>query len=198
MSNEFYRQEAIGEFLKRQREAVRESLAEASGAVEITPDALHKIETGRSLPSEDILLLLMRHFNVDEDRAERMLDMAGYGENEAFTALAEAEALVRQICVMLPLDTRVLHVEDSRVRATPDGVVADFLQQSANGQQVSVARVSLSKRQARQLIDNLQQALQPSAPKAIAATARASKQSQQRANHSKTNSKTSPKTKGQS
>lgn len=158
----------IGEFLKQKREAIHESLAEVSGAVEIDLDMLHKIETGRVMPSEDILLLLLSHLNVEEDDARRLLDIAGYSET-----MQSDEAALRQMFMVLPFDSRVMHTDDAEVRVKKDSVVIEFMQDSSGSQPMAISRVGMSKRQAMELVDRVQtaiiQAERPVQPKLLPA-----------------------------
>src|SRR5664279_6184040 len=72
--------EPLGTQLKRLREVKSESLAEVSGAVEIDEKDLTRIETGHERPSEDILLLLISHFGVQDDKAAELWELAGYDD----------------------------------------------------------------------------------------------------------------------
>src|SRR3990167_5321653 len=68
----------LGKKLKELRISANESLAEASGAVEIDVRQLAAYELGQSRPSEDVLLLLLSHFGVKDDEAVKLWDLAGY------------------------------------------------------------------------------------------------------------------------
>jgi len=58
----------LGEELNRIRTRVQESLTEVSGAVEISDERLTSYEKGEARPSEDILQLLITHFNLKRRR----------------------------------------------------------------------------------------------------------------------------------
>src|SRR6185369_8362398 len=70
--------EPLGSQLGNLRERNRESMAEVSGAVEIDEKELSRIEAGAERPSEDILLLLISHFEVEDDKAAELWQLAGY------------------------------------------------------------------------------------------------------------------------
>ena len=145
----------IGEKLKKWRENVHESLDEVSGAVEIDPDMLKKIEAGLVLPSEDILTLLLSHLDVHEYEAKQLLDQAGYGkEIDSMTD----EQLAKQILMIMPFDNRVLYSDVTNVTANKNGVVLDF-QQSAGEKQNSVARIGMSEQHLERLVGLLTQTL---------------------------------------
>src|ERR1700690_2102378 len=69
----------LGKRLKALRDQANETLAEASGAVEIDVKQLASFELGQARPTEDVLLLLISHFGAKDDEAVRMWEMAGYG-----------------------------------------------------------------------------------------------------------------------
>src|SRR3954466_11561570 len=69
----------LGRQLKELRTRANESLAEASGAVEIDVRQLAGFELGKSRPTEDVLLLLISHFGAKDDEAVKLSEMAGYG-----------------------------------------------------------------------------------------------------------------------
>src|SRR5574337_1317106 len=68
----------LGRKLKELRGRANESLAEASGAVEIDVRELAAIELGQDRPSEEVLLLLISHFGAKDDEALKLWELAGY------------------------------------------------------------------------------------------------------------------------
>src|SRR5256885_9173824 len=70
----------LGEKLKAIRQKLHESVAEVSGAVEIDEQQLARIEQGQERPSEDVLLLLINHFGMQEDDAANLWQLAGYDQ----------------------------------------------------------------------------------------------------------------------
>lgn len=137
----------IGEFLKQRRESIHESLAEVCGAVEIDLEMLHKIETGQILPSEDILLLLISHLNIEEKDAMRLIDIAGYDQTQPLN-----EEAIRQMFMVIPFDNRIMYAEDIQVKLDKKGVVIEFLQANINGQKTAVSRIGMSKEQANEML----------------------------------------------
>src|SRR5579883_1980269 len=67
----------LGKQLRSLRETRRESVAEVSGAVEIDPELLERFERGEECPSEDILTLLISHFDMREQDALQLWEWAG-------------------------------------------------------------------------------------------------------------------------
>jgi transcriptional regulator with XRE-family HTH domain len=150
----------LGEELKDIRQKHHESMAEVSGAVEIDIDFLERIEVGQERPSEDLLMLLISHFDIDEEESLSLWQAAGYYFGQAIDRSPLNNDLDRSVLVMMALDSRVLYSDNVEVSADKKGVVVNFLQQgtSAN-QQVPIARIGMSHEQAKDLLQSLHQSL---------------------------------------
>lgn len=91
------------------RERLSESVAEVSGAVEIEEDALERIEQGIERPSEEILMLLMSHFNMQDTEAVQIWELAGYDRNfgpDVSTGITDDFSAVKPMVMLLALDVR--------------------------------------------------------------------------------------------
>ncbi len=155
----------IGEYLKHKRETLNESLAEVSGAVEIDIDTLQRIETGAENPSEDILVLLMSHFDVDESEARRLLALAGYKEEAQDQPFDEQMA--KQIFMLMPLNTQVMYADNVEVTVSEHGVVVSFLQPGPNGQAMPISRIGMSQALCEKLITTIEAAQKPAQPRLL-------------------------------
>ncbi len=157
----------IGQFLKNRRQALHESIAEVSGAVEIDIDLLQNIESGSVLPSEDILLLLISHFEISENQAMKLLDIAGYDKVSASSNTIPGldEKSMKQLFMMVPVDNRILYSNGVDVSVTKNGIVLNFLQQGVDGKASSVSRIGMSKEQLVDTIGILQASLTMTQPK---------------------------------
>lgn len=145
----------FGARLRKLREQAKESLIEVSGAVEIDLKTLERIEAGRELPDEEILLLLINHFDIAEDDAVKLWELAGYtkGSGQA----NQDEQLLKQIMMVIPMDNRVVYSDVAHIEADKKGVVINFALQAGNVQPQSVSRVGMSLEQAKQLLAQLQE-----------------------------------------
>lgn len=132
----------IGERLRKWRQQMHESIAEVSGAVEIDTEQLKKIEKGVELPTEDILLLLISHLEVQEKDARTIIEQAGYARTEQMSNMDEQ--LIKQMLMIIPFDNRILYSDSVNISASPNGVVMDFLQTSANPQPATIGRIGMS------------------------------------------------------
>ena len=147
----------LGLQLRTLRERSRESVAEVSGAVEIDEQDLDRIESGTERPSEDILLLLISHFAVEDDKAAELWQLAGYDSHDE----PEAEAPnARQQTLMVMVDPRVMYSDSFEIAANNRGVVLSFSQNAGqNGQPLVVSRIGMSREQAKTVMGLLHQAL---------------------------------------
>jgi len=157
--------QSLGDQLRSLREQSSESMAEAAGAVEIEEKALQQIESGRERPSEDILMLLISHFAVDEDKAAELWDLAGYepdavDDDQSTPGHDHDAAQVRQQTLMVMIDPRVMYSDGVEVVTNNQGVVLNFSQNAGqNGQPLTVSRVGMSREQAKLVMGVLHQAL---------------------------------------
>jgi transcriptional regulator with XRE-family HTH domain len=151
----------LGEELKDVRQKRNETLAEVAGAVEIDMDFLERIEGGQERPSEDLLMLLISHFDITDENSLGLWQLAGYyfdPSNSDRNPLANDPN--RSVVVMMALDSRVLYSNDVEISVDKNGVVVNFLQQSVlNNQQVPIARIGMSHEQAKDLLRSLHQSL---------------------------------------
>ena len=165
----------LGWQLKLAREQLRQTLAEVSGAVEIETEVLELIEQGRQRPNEDVLFLLISHFDIKDPEANSLWELAGYtdaiimGKDDLPLLGGSAE---RGLTVALPMDPRIVYTDHMHVSVNDYGVVMNFLQTGGfNNQSLPVARVGMSKEHARKVFEVLKQSLdqadKPKQPKLL-------------------------------
>ena len=141
---------ALGRQLKALRDHAKETLAEASGAVEIDVKQLAGYELGHSRPTEDVLLLLISHFSIMDDEAVKLWEMAGYG----LTKLPSAQPDLRS---NKQSDKKILFTDIVDVVVNNYGVVMNFMQSAGpDAKPASVARVGMSREHAKSVLQILQ------------------------------------------
>lgn len=164
--------ETLGTQLRKLRERKRESVAEVCGAVEIEEKDLSLIETGTERPSEDILLLLISHFALEDDKAAELWQMAGYDRPQADDEhdhdhdhehggreRDQSQSSSRQT-LMVMIDPRVMYSDSVEVVADDRGVVVNFSQHAGqHGQPLTISRIGMSRDQAKMVMGMLHQAL---------------------------------------
>lgn len=137
----------LGQHLKALRAKAKESLAEASGAVEIDVMQLANFENGRIKPTEDILLLLISHFQAKEEEAIHLWEMAGYGTIRTQTPEAKPEQ-----------KNEILYTDSVEVTTTHQGVVMNFMISAENSTK-SLAKFGMSREHAEKIAQAINETL---------------------------------------
>lgn len=149
----------LGSKLRKLREGRHESLAEVSGAVEIDETQLDEIEAGGTRPSEDILVLLINHFDLPDTEADRLMRLAGY-DDQYDDDSERSSADPRSQAMMIMLDPRVLYSDSVEVVANPQGIVLNFAQANGiGGQPLTISRIGMSREEAKVVMGLLHQVL---------------------------------------
>ncbi len=151
----------LGNHLKYVREQSHQSLAEVSGAVEIDENSLERIEAGQERPAEDILLLLISHFNVHDREAVQLWELAAYDSDvpEQIKGDSDAQLIGKPAVMVLAIDMRVMYSDGLEVVTNNAGLTLNFTQMTSPTQANPVAKVGMSYDQAAQVLKTLQQAL---------------------------------------
>ena len=139
----------FGKRLKEIRRSSQESLLEVSGAVELDSDTLTRFEQGVDRPSEDILMLLISHFDMREEEADELWELAGYNQ------LTTPDMSQVPTLVVVPQDNRIIYTDTANVSINNHGVVMNFMQNNTNDQSISIARVGMSMEHAKNLLEIL-------------------------------------------
>ena len=151
----------LGRHLKYVREQQQRSVAEVSNAVEIDESYLQRVEAGQIRPEEDILLLLISYFGVQDREAMQLWELANYEGDPPEQAgfASESETHGKQVVMVLAMDPRSIYSDGLNVAITPAGVTLNFMQATSRTQSIPVARVGMSCGQAEEVLKTLQKAL---------------------------------------
>lgn len=168
---------SFGEVLKKLRSKASKTPAEVSGAVEIDESRLKAFENGEQRPSEDILLLLIQHFQLKDEQADELWKLAGYnGDPQAeHFFINDEQGNPQQVTVSVtPHDARIVYTDMIQVMVNNYGVIINFLQGAGpSNQPLAVSRVGMSKEHARSVLEvlkkTLDQADNPPPPKQLKA-----------------------------
>ncbi len=153
----------LGLELLKLRNQFHESLGEVSGAVEIDSAELSRYENGEARPSEDILQLLISHFGIKDDQADKLWDLAGYGEtkNSVTQGNNDQNTSLQPAIMLLPVDARIVYTDIVNVTVNNYGVVMNFLQNNGpNNAALPVSRVGMSIEHAKSVIDVLKKTIE--------------------------------------
>jgi transcriptional regulator with XRE-family HTH domain len=154
MSGQEGEYKSLGRQLKLLRTRAKESLAEASGAVEIDVRQLASFELGQSRPSEDVLLLLISHFGAKDDEAIKMWELAGYVSDKADLPVSLDDSQITKP------ENQILFTDVVDVTVNNYGVVMNFMQGTGpSSAPHSVARVGMSREHAKSVLQILQMTL---------------------------------------
>lgn len=163
-----YPYKQLGAFFKRMRQKKQESLDEVSGAVEIDTEHLSEIERGAKRPSEDILLLLISYFSVNEDEAVKVWEMAGYDQPDDKPVHGTEE--VAQPVLVMPMDARIVYTDLAHISSNKYGLTINFLQSDGIGNKpLAVSRIGMSREHAEKLLKTLEKALKTDGQKLLPA-----------------------------
>lgn len=172
----------LGDKLKIIRQKLHESVAEVSGAVEIDEQSLQRIEQGKERPSEDILMLLINHFGVQDDDAANLWQLAGYddpGDEDHNHNHAPQENQNRTMVMIMAVDPRVIYSDGAQVTANANGVILGFSQGVGTPGAITTAKIGMSREQAKALLHTLGRTLEASEPKKLPGLDQSKSQDQQ-------------------
>ena len=153
---------ALGSALRAMRLRAKESVAEVSSAVEVPVERVGSFENGESRPSEDVLDLIISHYNLPDKEADKLWELAGYDKKPEVTNY-EDFATGKQPMMILPIDARIVYTDTVHVLVNDFGVVINFLQNNGTtNQPIIVSRVGMSKQHAESVLEVLQKTLNQS------------------------------------
>ena len=144
--------EKLGEQLKTLRQDSKESLAEVSGAVEIDANVLERFEAGIDRPDEDILNLLIDHYNLKDNIADQLWELAGYEERDEAVMIEEAMAAAKQLIMVLATDGRTIYTDGVSIDCNKSGLQITFTQSTPNNKAMAVSRLGMSYDQAAEVM----------------------------------------------
>ena len=151
----------LGGHLKYLREQSHQSLAEVSGAVEIDERSLERFESGLERPAEDILLLLISYFDMKDQEAVQLWEMAGYNCDipEQIRPADETVLNSKNVVMLLAMDMRTMYTDGVEVITNPAGITMNFVQTTGQNKAAPVARLGMSFDQAREVMQTIEKAL---------------------------------------
>jgi transcriptional regulator with XRE-family HTH domain len=157
----------LGDRLKTIRQKLHESLSEVSGAVEIDEPTLTRIEQGDERPTEDILMLLISHFGMQDDEAAGLWQLAGYDQPRSHDHDNDDVQNSKATILVMAVDPRVIYSDGVQVSANRNGVTISFSQGNGSPNSLITARVGMSRDQAKAVIRTLQDAISRSEPRQL-------------------------------
>jgi DNA-binding XRE family transcriptional regulator len=163
----------LGRHLKYMREQLQQSVEEVSGAVEIDERTLQNIEAGEERPAEDILLLLISYYGLQDQQAVQLWELAEYDAADAPDQIKPDADFIngKNVVMLLAMDTRTLYSDGVDIAISPAGLTLNFTQASGKSQSMPIGRIGVSLEQAEEVAKTLQLAIlkakQAKAPKQL-------------------------------
>lgn len=142
----------LGQRLQQIRRQLRETISEVSSAVELEADIISSYEKGETRPSEEVLGMLISHFDIKDDEAEELWELAGYVQHESIETMHD---MPQPTLVVIPVENKIIYTDTANVSVNNYGVVLTFLQSGPNNQQVPVSRVGMSLEHAKSVLEVL-------------------------------------------
>lgn len=155
---EYYK---LGQVIRSYRLAADKSIEDLSGAVEVEPEFITKLEKGSAKPPEDILALIINHLDIQEEEAEELFELAGYTieEQKEGASLSKSDD-IQSVNLAVPEDLPILYTDMVNVVSNKYGVVFNFVQGvGPNGHPTIVSRVGMSHDHAKSVLEVLQKSL---------------------------------------
>jgi hypothetical protein len=155
--------QALGAKIKHFREQWNQSLNEVSGTLEIDAMILKEIESGKTLPPEDVLNMLINHFLLTEEQADELRQLASLQREHATEALLGGleDMIMKQIVMYMPVDNKIVYTDSMNATVNKHGVVLQFMQNTGpNNQSATVSQVGMSREHAEKVVEVLRKTLQ--------------------------------------
>jgi transcriptional regulator with XRE-family HTH domain len=153
--------EAFGSRLKFLREQWQQSLRDVCNTLEIDEKTLRALESGKAIPSPEVLDMIISHFLLTEDQAQDLRDLLDDQKEDLEASLQGNidDILSKQMVMFLPIDSRVIYTDSMQATVNENGVILQFMQQIGGSQPVPVSRVGMSRQHAEKMIKVLQDTL---------------------------------------
>lgn len=152
---------ALGTRLKFLREQWQQTIQDVCESLEIDEKTLRSFESGKRLPTPEVLDMLISHFLLTEDQAQDLRELAEdqHAAAQDSTNVSPEDLLAKQLVMFMPIDSRVVYTDSMQATVTDNGVMLQFMQQASNGQSTPVSRVGMSREHAEKVIEVLQNTL---------------------------------------
>lgn len=153
----------FGEALKQLRVSRQKSQIELSGAVEVDQQKLEAYELGAERPSEDILHLIIQHFNLRDEEARELWRLAGYSDTaqDAIYSSNDDESYNQKSVLVSQHDARIVYTDMVQVMVNNFGVILNFMQGAGPGNSpLAVSRIGMSREHAKSVLQLLKKTLE--------------------------------------
>ena len=157
---------AFGAKIKHFRQQWKQSVSDVSGTLEIDEIFLKEIESGKVLPSENQLDMIINHFLLTSDQADELRGLARMqGDHQVAENLVGGveDMLMKQLVMYMPIEQKVIYTDGMNVTVNRHGVVLQFTQNTGanvkNKPNNVVCQVGMSREHAEKVVEVLKKTL---------------------------------------
>lgn len=155
---------AFGAKIKHLRQQWKQSVSDVSGTLEIDEIFLKDIESGKILPSENQLDMIINHFLLTSEQADELRNLAHMQTDQMAENLIGGveDMLMKQLVMYMPIDQKVIYTDGMNVTVNRHGVVLQFTQNTSAGSKGKsnvVCQVGMSREHAEKVVEVLKRTL---------------------------------------
>lgn len=155
---------AFGAKIKHFRQQWKQSVSDVSGTLEIDEIFLKDIESGKILPTENQMDMIINHFLLTNEQADELRGLAQMHSDQAAENLIGGveDMLMKQLVMYMPVEQKVIYTDGMNVTVNRHGVVLQFTQNTALNTKTKsnvVCQVGMSREHAEKVVDVLKKTL---------------------------------------
>ncbi|MEX2014955.1 MAG: hypothetical protein WD885_03380 [Candidatus Saccharimonadales bacterium] len=155
---------AFGAKIKHFRQQWKQSVSDVSGTLEIDEIFLKDMESGKVLPNENQLDMIINHFLLTNEQADelRSLTQMQNDQNAENLIGGVEDMLMKQLVMYMPVDQRVIYTDGMNVTVNRHGVVLQFTQNTGANEKTKsniVCQVGMSREHAEKVVQVLKKTL---------------------------------------
>lgn len=155
---------AFGAKIKHFRQQWKQSVSEVSGTLEIDEIFLKEIESGKVLPTDSQLDMIINHFLLTGEQAEELRALINMQADHTAEQLIGGveDMLMKQLVMYMPIDQKVVYTDGMNVTVNHHGVVLQFTQNSGANPKIKsnvVCQVGMSREHAEKVVEVLKKTL---------------------------------------
>lgn len=155
---------AFGAKIKHFRKQWKQTVGDVSGTLEIDEIFLKEIESGKVLPSENQLDMIINHFLLTNDQADELRGLAQMQTDQAAENLIGGveDMLMKQLVMYMPIEQKVVYTDGMNVTVNRHGVVLQFTQNAGANNKIKsniVCQVGMSREHAEKVVEVLKRTL---------------------------------------
>jgi uncharacterized protein YciU (UPF0263 family) len=155
---------AFGAKIKHFRQQWKQSVSDVSGTLEIDEVFLKEIESGKTLPTENQMDMIINHFLLTKEQADELRNLAHMHSDQSAEQLIGGveDMLMKQLVMYMPIEQKVVYTDGMNVTVNRHGVVLQFTQNSGTNTKVKpniVCQVGMSREHAEKVVDVLKKTL---------------------------------------